>query len=473
MEKVYFIILMLTLALGTNAQHQDFLESSKMWKDGEKAPTSTGNLLKAFKNGTANGHFRYFFMHTDNAHGLMDFYANAVGGGLRYETADFHGFKLRFSGFYVYNIGSSDFTQKDSIVNRGSRYELALFDIENPRNRSDVDRLEELQIEYNLGKSTFKFGKMLINTPFINSQDSRMMPTIARGFWFNIEELTHLKIQGGWLGGISPRGTARWFSMGQSLGLYPVGVDERGLPSGYTGNISSSGIFILGVGARIHSDFKAKLWSYYFENVFHTGLLQIEYTRNVAAKASLESGFQFVRQDALNDGGNPDPQLAYIKKGSTAITFGLKAGINFNTFKISLNYNRITGRSRFLMPREWGREPFFTFLSRERNEGMGDVHAFMLKLDYHSPNKPMKIYLGIGYYDTPDVLNYRLNKYGIPDYTQLDFDLNYDFDRMLDGLDLHLLYVFKMNQGDLHDDRRFEFNRVNMHQYNVVLNYHF
>lgn len=92
-----------------------------------------------------------------------------------------------------------------------------------------------------------------------------------------------------------------------------------------------------------------------------------------------------MRQDALNEGGNPDPRLTYIKKGSTAITFGLKAGINFNTFKNFLYYNRIAGLSRFLMPREWGREPFFTFLSRERNEGMGDVHAFVLKLDYHSP----------------------------------------------------------------------------------------
>lgn len=464
---------MLTLSSTLHAQHQDVFERPKVWKGREKDSTSTENLLKAFKNGKTNGHFRYFFMHTDNAHGLMDFYANAVGGGLRYETADFQGFKFRLSGFYIYNIGSSDFTQKDSIVNKGSRYEIALFDVENPQNRSNIDRLEELLIEYNLGNSTFKFGKMLINTPFINLQDSRMRPTVTRGFWFYIDEWPHLKFQGGWLGGISPRSTVRWFSMGQSLGVYPVGVDERGLPSGYSGNISSLGVFILGADGRIHSDLKAKLWSYYFENVFHTGLLQIEYSKKLAEKTSLESGFQFVRQDALNDGGNPDPQLAYIKKGSSAITFGLKAGINFNTFKITLNYNRITGHSRFLMPREWGREPFFTFLPRERNEGMGDVHAFMLKLDYSSLNKPLKIWLGIGYYDTPDVHNYQLNKYGIPDYTQLNFDLKYDFDHMLDGLDLHLLYVFKMNQGDLHNDRRFEFNRVNMHQYNVVLNYHF
>ena len=31
------------------------------------------------------------------------------------------------------------------------------------------------------------------------------------------------------------------------------------------------------------------------------------------------------------------------------------------------------------MPREWGKEPFYTFLPRERNEGLGNIHAFTVK----------------------------------------------------------------------------------------------
>ena len=34
----------------------------------------------------------------------------------------------------------------------------------------------------------------------------------------------------------------------------------------------------------------------------------------------------------------------------------------------------------FLMPREWGREPFYTFLPRERNEGLGGVNAWTCQL---------------------------------------------------------------------------------------------
>jgi hypothetical protein len=35
------------------------------------------SILNAFKNGNFSGHFRYFFMGTDNETGLTDYYANA------------------------------------------------------------------------------------------------------------------------------------------------------------------------------------------------------------------------------------------------------------------------------------------------------------------------------------------------------------------------------------------------------------
>ena len=56
-----------------------------------------------------------------------------------------------------------------------------------------------------------------------------------------------------------------------------------------------------------------------------------------------------------------------------------------NRWETTLNYNRITTHGRYLMPREWGRDPFFTFFPRERNEGLGDVHAIVGKLNYKIP----------------------------------------------------------------------------------------
>jgi len=125
------------------------------------------------------------------------------------------------------------------------------------------------------------------------------------------------------------------------------------------------------------------------------------------------------------------------------------------------------------MPREWGREPFFTFLPRERNEGFGDVHALMAKVNYNLPGSGLKTALSAGYYKLPDVKNYRLNKYGLPSYTQANADIRYAFTGILKGLEAQLLVVWKMNTGELYNNERFEFNKVNMLQYNFVLNYHF
>ena len=57
------------------------------------------------------------------------------------------------------------------------------------------------------------------------------------------------------------------------------------------------------------------------------------------------------------------------------------------------------------MPREWGQEPFFTYLSRERNEGLGNVAAVMGKVNYFEPKTRIKSSLAAGYYRLPDVKN--------------------------------------------------------------------
>ena len=189
--------------------------------------------------------------------------------------------------------------------------------------------------------------------------------------------------------------------------------------------------------------------------------------------SSFFAAAQFLKQDAISNGGNADVARTYFEKGGKSISFGTKAGWKNKTWETSINYNRITSHGRYLMPREWGREPFFTFLPRERNEGLGDVHAFMTKLNYNSLNLRIKASVAAGYYKLPDVKNYRLNKYGLPSYTQANADVRYSFAGMLKGFEAQVLIVGKKNTGEIYNNKRFEFNKVNMMQYNFVLNYHF
>jgi hypothetical protein len=125
------------------------------------------------------------------------------------------------------------------------------------------------------------------------------------------------------------------------------------------------------------------------------------------------------------------------------------------------------------MPREWGRDPFFTFLARERNEGLGDVHALVMKAQYRAKKQPYQVGIALGQYQLPDVLNHRLNKYGMPSYRQLNVDLRYRFKGTWKGLDMQLLYLYKQGLGDTHGSQRYVINKVNMSQWNWVLNFQF
>lgn len=469
------IILTFFLLLGIHsvAQHQEISEKAKMWKEKSDEKIDSTSILSVFKNGNFSGHFRYFFMATDNESGLSDYYANALGGGVKFETAKFHNLQFGVSGYYIHNVGSSDLSEKDPITNSSNRYEVGLFDLQNPTNKNNLSRLEELYIKYNFKNSDITMGKQLLNTSFINLQDGRMRPTEVDGIWIDFNELKKTKINVGYLYGISPRSTMKYFRVGESIGIYPTGVNPDGTKSGYAGNLDSDGIYIVGVQNESIKNLKALLWNQYTENIFNSALFQMDYKYDLNSNSKLLFGFQTIYQNALNFGGNEDPSKTYFEKNGNSQTFGGRLGWQNKKIEITLNYNRITAKGRYLMPREWGRDPFYTFMARERNEGLGDVHAVMTKIEYTNPKKIFKSHLAVGYFDLPDVKNATLNKYALPAYIQTNADVRYQFQGILKGFDAQILYVHKFNLGETYGSKNYMFNKTNMSNINFILNFNF
>lgn len=61
----------------------------------------------------------------------------------------------------------------------------------------------------------------------------------------------------------------------------------------------------------------------------------------------------------------------------------------------------------------------------------------------------------------------------MPAYTQLNIGLKYVPKGIMEGVDIQLLAVRKWNDGQLYNDEKFRINKVDMTNYNVVLNYNF
>lgn len=461
--KWHGLLVMILPVLDSYAQHE-----------GEQSNqvTDTTSFQSVFQRGKVSGHFRNIFMATTNAGHLPDYYANAIGGGLKYETAPFHGFQLGIGGFYIFNIGSSNLAERDSGSGATNRYEIALFDIEDPTNKTDIDRLEELYLAYHHKDLNIVFGKQIINTPFINPQDSRMRPTEVEGLMINGKMRKNLQWNVGWLYNISPRSTVKWYAVAQSIGVYTQGVNKNGDAADYHGNLDSKGIGLLGAHYKIRSGINFSLWEQYVENIFNTAQVQVDFETK-AGQHRYFASLQYIRQDPLNDGGNADPKKTYFDKSNRSNILGARAGLAKKNWEGSLNYTRITSHGKFLMPREWGQEPLFTYLSRERNEGLGDVHAVAAKLKFNFWADRVKLEAGYGQYYLPHVANFTLNKYGLPSYRHLRIMGDYAFKNFLQGLDIAILIVFKEKLGHDPLPAKYIVNKVDVFNGNILVNYRF
>lgn len=467
------LFILLGISTTTMAQHQDIGEKPNLWRGSKKSTSDSTALVHYFKQGSFQGNIRSFSMFTQNEGELSDYAAQAVGGGIRFQTKEFYGFDAALSGFFIYNLASSDLTKRDPISNAANRYENQLFDLENPSNRNEIERMEELFLRYTFKRTSLTVGQQLINTPFINLQDGRMRLTGVRALWFESESISSIKVEGGWIFSISPRGTTRWFSVANSFGVTATGLNPDGSPSGYKENVSTEGVALLGLTYSKPSFGKIQVWETLIMNVLSTTLVQWDKNWVVNAHQRFISGVQITYQQSLGNGGNNDLSNAYAQPDLKNIVLSARLGWATMDWEYTFAVTHLGSGGRFLSPREWGREPFYTFMPRERNEGLGNTTAFVAKVGYKPKTKNWSSNWSSGYVNAPDVQETQFNKYGLPAYWQNNVDFRYRWDGFLDGLEMQVLYVHKLGIGETYYNPRFVINKVDMQHVNVIFNYYF
>ena len=429
---------------------------------------SQRDSAKVEKSSKLSGQVRYIFMATDNMQPFTDYFAHSFGAQAKYERGLGKHFGIAAGASIVYNLSSSDLEKNDPLAKRPSRYEVGLFDLHYPTKKSGF-RLEELYLQYALKNGTIGLGNQLINAPFINPQDGRMRPTFVSGLYTTLK-FPSTQIEGGWIGAVLPRSINGWYSAGSSIGLYPQGINSDGTAADYAGHLSSKGILLAGINHTVSPGIKLKFWEQCSENIFNTVLLQVDAEKKLEGQTKYLASLQYVHQVKVADGGGSENSQGYFQSTTPAQVISAMTGIKSARFDASFNYTRILKKARYLMPREWGRKPFFTFMPRERNEGFGDVHAFVIKTAYNFPKVGLKTSLQAEYFRLPDVKNVALNRYGMPSYSQVNAEVRYT-PKFASKLDLQFLYVYKDGSGSTYQNPGYIFNKVNMALYNVVINY--
>ncbi|MBL8000886.1 MAG: hypothetical protein JNL05_02885 [Flavobacteriales bacterium] len=425
-------------------------------------------LAEVMRKGQVEGRFRQFNMVTVNDGTPSDPWAVAFGGTLGYASARWHRLQFKLSGGYTFDLTNSGLNEPDPSTGQLSRYELGLYDVTDPRVRNDVAYLQLFQLNYMSPRTSVVFGRQELNTPFLNPQDGRMHPTLFEGVWTVHRLKGGTRIEGGWLYRAAPRSTAGWYGIERSMSLYPSGIGVNGKPSAYATHLRSPGIFIAGVEHTFRDLVKVSAWEQAVPAIFNTALVQAEVARKGRRWGV---GLQGIRQDALaNDLAD---SLAYMPACAGTWVLGGRFRMDHGPFRWQLNYTRIAAEGRFLMPREWGREPLYTFLPRERNEGLGDVHAASLNLIWKDLVPGLRLQADAGVYLLPAITDARLNKYAMPSYHQFDLNAQYQFQGAWKGLAAQVLVLAKVPLNDDPLTAKQAYNKVDMLHGELIINYIF
>jgi hypothetical protein len=104
---------------------------------------------------------------------------------------------------------------------------------------------------------------------------------------------------------------------------------------------------------------------------------------------------------------------------------------------------------------------------------MGGVNAITLKFDQTFIHDQLMVSFAAGHVQTPDLNNLKLNKYGLPNYLHFTGLVDYRLQGFFKGLDLQFLVAIKKDDRKEHLPQEYIINRVNMSNFNLILDYRF
>lgn len=442
MKRLISVWLLLSVALSAAAQHK--------------------TLFEYIREGEVSGHIRNYFMATDNHKG-QDYYADAIGGLLSYESKTYKGFRLGVSGIFSYRMFSNDLNKKDALTGKSNKWERELFDVNHQENYNDLDRLEELFIKYHWKQSYITYGKIPVPyTPLINKSDGRMKPFAFQGGWAQ-HKRDSTTIEGGWLHKVSPRAMTEWLASNELFGLTDNGLQPDGNKASYLHHTPSSGIGIVHAG-QAYRHWKADVWNVYTDKLINTAWAQLEYHNKY-----WRSGLIYAYQTPHSYQEKLEYNNRYVQPGENGQVLSAMVQYETKGWKLKTAYTHAFASGRFLTPRELGRDQFYTSMPRSRLDGLGNADLYAVGINYHTGHFGVDV---DGLTSNGIIAgNARYNKYNLDDFYQVNIRMHYGFDRFMEGLNIDLLCVWKVNKNDHGTDLAYQ--KSDFNQVNLIVNYNF
>ena len=333
------------------------------------------DLSSMFSEGKASGQIREFSISRDVKISTADNYtrtANAVGGHLKYETADYKGLSFGTAFYTTNGFGLGG----DKAHNK--KVDPSLLGVDN----EGYSILGEAYLQYKYGKTTFKGGRQKLHTPLASDDDARMVPNMFEAYVLSNSDISGLNVT---------LAHATKFAQGTFGRVYNGGI--LAATAGYSavdtknqvGDFVNMGTYAVGtatdgvtVGALTYTgikNLKVQVWDYYAYDILNAVYGQVDFKWTCLLTDSVKPfiSAQIVKEDDIGDkllknlGGNGKLDSMY---------WGAKFGAKVENFTAYVAYSETTKNSdsdavyanAIISP--WGGMPAFT-------QGMVTRHVFL------------------------------------------------------------------------------------------------
>ncbi|QOY52721.1 OprD family outer membrane porin [Candidatus Sulfurimonas baltica] len=292
------------------------------------------DLSTMFSEGKTSGQVRMFYVDreyqgssgTNNQRNSM-----AVGGHLKFETADYNGLNFATAVYTTNDINLFDYS--DNASEDSLKKDPTLL---GPDGSYSI--LGEAYVGYKRGNTSFKYGRMSFDSAMMGGDDARMLKNLFQGYVLTNKDITNVNIQlahitkfaqgtfgnvygaGGILGatsGYSAHDATSQVGSFKNMGEYAVGKNTNGVTSL--------------MATYKNGNFKAKIGDDYAHDLYNTiyADASISWTCLFSDKVKPFFAAQAIKQNSVGDklmkdsglGGNGEIDSSYW-----AGKFGAKAG---------------------------------------------------------------------------------------------------------------------------------------------------
>lgn len=384
---------------------------------------------QAWKNGETSGQIRLGYISSDpDVAGNNTTDATAIGGQLKYETADWQHLQLGLGAYFskkLHNLSgdpaqnelNTDFFDKDS---------------------KSFAYIGEAYINLALNGVNIRAGRQQLDTPFADTDDIRMLPNTFEAVLATYSGIKDTTLVGAYV--------QQWAGFDSATGT--EGQDEfKAMADNNADGTAGDGTAFAGVTYEGFENLVLQGWVYDIDNRAQIFYADAAYGIEINKEHSYELGIQFA---------SFDEETASNVDGSA---YGLSGAVNMANMTFSAAYNATSNDAGKSATNGFGGGPYFTSMDEMTIDGLTDAEAWLVGAEFDLGGliiPGLGVGIAFGHFEDENKVTTNTD--------EMNLVASYAFD---DHFDAELIYADVDNDADPTDVD------TNFSRYLLRLNYNF